>query len=408
MQRAGSNMSQQLSGAFRQALSETGRSGRCFLLMDQGGTNVRLSVYAAGRRWAWPQRAWSNGQGAELRCSDVRSSQQLYALLAEVAAALNLSAADAPQIRAVLAFAGAVSADRDSVPITNWPEQPILTLAGLERALCGAPVLMLNDVEAAAFGLVALEAQNAWPERACEIGVDGIRHIRLRAGSRERLAQNRAIVVPGTGVGTGFIVSVPRLAGGKRADLPEVVPCEVQHSPIAAQTPEEFALIEWLRRHRTEGCPPCFESIVSGDGLENVYDFLVQSAGGLEAACRACPEVETASVRAAAIAQAAQSDPPDPTCREALSIYYAFCGRLAQTLALAVKAFGGIYLAGDTTSRNWTFLPGSPYVRNFLTNHKQAVLLQDCPLYLLDKPGLNLDGALYAACYRWYLRPQNR
>src|SRR5579859_6865741 len=131
--------------------------------MDQGGTNVRLRIYPAGRRWTWPHRAWTSGHTAELKRSDIRSAQDLYGLLGTVVKALNLGAENAPQVRAVLAFAGPVSAQRDSVPITNWAGQPVITLTALEEALKQAPALMLNDVEAAALGLLALEEANTWP-----------------------------------------------------------------------------------------------------------------------------------------------------------------------------------------------------------------------------------------------------
>jgi len=397
-------MLHEINADFQNALSRLGRPERYFLLIDQGGTNVRLRIYPADRRWTWPQRAWNIGHMVELRRNDIRSDADLYALLAEAARALCLGTENAPEIRVVMACAGAVSAQRDSVEITNWPGQPVITLASLDVALKRAPVLMLNDVEAAAFGLVALEEFNAWPDRACELTASGLQHMSRRADAPKRRAQNKALLVPGTGIGTGSIVYASKLSGGKRSAQAEVVPSEVQHVPVSAITAQQYALIEWLRQNRTGGSPPCFEAIVSGKGLESVYEFLLQQPAAGGAPHQASPQIAAADERAAAIAQAAQSDPPDPICREALSLYYAFCGRLAQTLALAVKAFGGVYLAGDTTSHNWEFLPNSPYLQSFLTNHKQATLLKEFPLYLLDKPGINLDGALYAACRRWYLR----
>lgn len=383
----------EVDAAFREALGRLRGSGRYLLLMDQGGTNVRIRVYPAGARWRWPLRAWRSGQGVELKRSDVRSAQDLYAVIGAVAGALRTLVDPATGVRAVLAFAGPISSERDSVPITNWVGQPVLTLDEVEATLHRAPALMLNDVEAASYGLLALEETGDWPERTLEFTPGGA----VRREPRDR-ARNKALVVPGTGVGTAFIVHTPRIVGGVRRDWPEVVPCEVQHIPIAAQTADEAALIEWLRVNRTEGRPPCYESIVSGAGLENVYDYLTSL--GVSGASR--PE---GGDHAGWIASHAATD---SRCGQALGLYYAYCGRLAQTLALAVKAFGGVYLAGDTTAHNWEFVQTSAYARNFWTNHKQVELLAECPLYLLDRPGLNLDGALYAASHRWYLRPADR
>src|SRR5579859_6439884 len=86
----------EIDAAFREAVSGLGRPERCFLLMDQGGTHVRLRLYPAGRRWRWPHRAWNTGSMAELMRGDIRSAQDLYALLAGVAKALNLETENAP------------------------------------------------------------------------------------------------------------------------------------------------------------------------------------------------------------------------------------------------------------------------------------------------------------------------
>jgi glucokinase len=393
-----------MDAEFHAALQQSGSSERYFLLIDQGGTNVRLRIYPANSRWAFPQQVWRQNRTIELRRSDIRSAEDLYALLAAIAEALSAGTDRAPEVRVVLACAGAVSAQRDRVEITNWPGQPVITLARLSPVLKQMPILLLNDVEAASFGLVALEEFDAWPERTCELTASGPRPIKRGADAGARLNQNRAVVMPGTGVGTALIIYASRFAGGRRSVWPEVVPSEVQHVPVSAIDAEETALIEWLRENRTGGSPPCFEAIVCGEGLENVYDFLLQRNQAASGPSPALLQVAAAPVRAVAIAHAARSNPPDPLCREALRFYYAFCGRLAQTLALAVKAFGGVYLAGDTTAHNWDFIPDSPYRHMFLTNHKQASLLQEFPLFLLDKPGINLDGALYVASKRWRLR----
>jgi glucokinase len=409
-----SNLSrEEITAGIRQTLDRWGRPARLFLIVDQGGTNVRLRIYPASGGWEWPHEAGYGEHPVVFKRGDIRYAHELYALLTDVAKALNLGAENAPKVRAAIAFAGAVSPQRDHIPITNWPWKPgkdgqpepqMITQAELEKALAKTPVLILNDVEAASFGLLALEEFNAWPERAGVLTDEGLRPMNHRPNTQEALAQNKALLVPGTGVGTGFIVYVSRLSGRKPAYRPEVVPCEVQHSPAAAYTPKEFALIEWLRRERTGGQPPCWEDIVSGQGLVSVYDFLSQQTADVDGTHPPTSQIQAEDDRAGTIAQAAQGDPPDPICREALGIYYAFCGRLAQILGLAVKAFGGVYLAGETTTRNWGFIVRSAYAENFHANFMQASLLEQFPLILLDKPDINLDGALYAACRRWYLR----
>jgi glucokinase len=65
-------------------------------------------------------------------------------------------------------------------------------------------------------------------------------------------------------------------------------------------------------------------------------------------------------------------------------------------LALAFQPYDGIYLAGESTRRNLSFIGNSPFLKQLQANQARADLLREFPVYLLAQE-LNLAGAAYAA-----------
>jgi len=252
--------------------------------------------------------------------------------------------------------------------MTNWAGNPVIRLRDLEAwGLPAGRIWMLNDLEAAAWGIVALE-EGAIPARMKTV-------LFGPKGTACDPAGNRVVLAPGTGLGTASII------GGTP------LPSEIQHADASPLDDRHAALIARFRRSRRR--PPSWEDFASGPGLAETYR-------GLCALDRVPPQVLAGKGQdedaAGAVARAAGSD---PQAREALDLYYGCCGRAGQLLALAVQPAAGVYLCGANSTSNSAFIRRSRFLREFHANAAQGPLLRRFPVFLVGAD-LNLRGGLRA------------
>jgi len=131
------------------------------------------------------------------------------------------------------------------VDLTNVPWH--VEAGAVRAALGGAPVALLNDVEAMAWALGALTDDEL---------------VTLQEGRRVP-AGNAALLTLGTGLGHAIL----HHSGGRLVPLPS----EGGHVDFAARTEREVGLLRYLRERfgRVD-----VERVVSGPGLANVARFV--------------------------------------------------------------------------------------------------------------------------------------
>ena len=152
-----------------------------------------------------------------------------------------------------------------------------------------------------------------------------------------------AVLGAGTGLGQAFLLWSAADNGY------QVVPSEGGHVDLAARTPLELGLVQFLiTKYGRVSC----ERVLSGHGLVDVFTFLSE-----EPACRGLIRPETAAALAAhggdpaaAISQRALAG-TDPVCEMALSIFCSVLGATAGNLGLMVLATGGVFVAGGIAPR---------------------------------------------------------
>src|SRR5262249_2220496 len=193
------------------------------LLADIGATNARFALL---RR---------DGDTSPVRTLAVADYPQVTD-----AAGAFLAEQGVPLAGAVLAVAGPVESER--VVMTNSPW--VIDAAELREVLGVAAVRLINDFEATAWSLAALE-----PSHVAAVG----------AG---QAVKGAPMVVLGPGSGLGLASHVPP------ADAPVVMATEGGHVPLAASTPREDAVLAWLRGRYGHVSA---ERVLSGPGLENLY-----------------------------------------------------------------------------------------------------------------------------------------
>lgn len=337
--------------------------------MDVGGSNTRARIVRYDGENILP---------ADIIASHSAALSEKPAFLEFVKSFLDAFKAGNRLDAAVLSFAGPVSGHA-GVVMTNWREPRSLDLA--ELATCGLPAdhtLFLNDMEAAAYRIVAAR-EHAGP---------AVNTLNLYDTTDTESADNNnaILIMPGTGVGIASIV-----ASLHDHAAPLVVPCEVQHAAIPALDEQHAGMIREMAEmlHKVH---PSWEDFISGRGLENMYRVISrqQQGQGSSEGYR--------DITADRIAELAIVD-EDLASRDALHLYYRCAGALAQLMALTLRPCGGIYLAGSSTRNNYTFISRSDFLTELQNNSMQKQLLKRFPVYVVIDE-LNLDGATWiGGCY---------
>ncbi len=311
---------------------------------DVGGTNTRLALYEPGA----PPRA----PGLERRLAS-RAYPSLEALVRDF-----LAPTAARPERVVLGIAGPIV--DQTVDATNlaWS----ISAAGLGDAL-GAPVLLVNDLEATACGLG-------------ELADDEL--VTLQAGVP--LPGNRALLAAGTGLGEALLVS-------DGADWRPSA-SEGGHADFGPRDALEDELLAWLRaRHGRVS----YERVLSGPGLADLYRFLAATRRG-----EAAPEVARAFDAAedpAAVVTAAALDGSCGRARLALERFASIYGAEAGNLALKALAVGGVFLAGGIAPRILPFLRAGAFLESFSAKGRLGAMLRRVPVRVVCEDRAGLWGA---------------
>jgi glucokinase len=228
-------------------------------------------------------------------------------------------------------------------------------------------VYMLNDQEAAAYGIGLLE----------DTELEDIRF----GGHLEN--GNVAIIAPGNGLGeAGYFFDGKYL---------RPMPSEGGHSEFAPRTDVEFELVKFLQK--TYGEIIVWERLVSGPAIYKIYEFL-RDVKGYEEQAWLTQKLAEAKDKSAVISETAMSG-LCTTCVLAMEMLVDFMARRANNMVLNYKATGGLILAGGIPPRIYNFINKDKIEESFLKCDEMEPLLAGIPIYL----NLNSKTALYGAAY---------
>ncbi|MCX5741144.1 MAG: glucokinase [Proteobacteria bacterium] len=212
-------------------------------------------------------------------------------------------------------FGVAGPVDGNTAKITNLP----WTIDGARIAakLKGAPVSLINDLQATALGHLEV------PASAFAVLQDGevLPHATI------------AVIAPGTGLGESLLVS--------DGHAHRALPSEGGHADFAPTTEDEIELLRYLRKLYGEHVS--YERVLSGNGLGDLYDFVRTRAGADEPAWLTA--AFAASDRNALVSKVALEG-GDPSCARALEMFVDVLGSEAGNLALRGRATGGVSIGG--------------------------------------------------------------
>jgi glucokinase len=261
---------------------------------------------------------------------------------------------------ACFAVAGAVLDGRVTATNLPWPE---LCEAKLSATLGGVRVKLLNDLQAAALGM---------------LGLPDSERVALNPDAEERPG-NVAVIAAGTGLGEAFLVW-----DGERH---HAVACEGGHTGFAPRNEEEVALLAFLQREHGRVSQ---ERVVSGLGMADLYRFVRSRIGEPEApelADRLAREDPGRVVTETALAA------EDAACVRTLELFCSLYGAEAGDLALKTLAVGGVFVGGGIAPRILPVLASGGFLEAFCDKGRFADMLSRVPIWVVTEPRAPLLGA---------------
>ncbi len=313
---------------------------------DVGGTKTDVGLFELGT-------------GLEL-VRDRRYESAAHAGLEEVLADFL---GDARVDAAGVAGAGPV---RDgAIKTTNLPW--LISGESIARQLGGCPVFLLNDLEAAAAGVLTL-------------GEDSFETLNPGTSVPEK---NCAVLAAGTGLGQSILFWTGR----------EYRPYATEggHVGFAPRNDEQLGLLRFMqRRHASVS----YERVVSGMGLGEVLEFVStelkipvsRDVSDRVASADAGPVIGAAAVAGSCEASA-----------KTIELFFAILAARAGDLALSVMATGGVYLAGGVVPKLLPVLNRDRFRKDFAGQGPFAELLAGVPVRLVLEPQVALLGAASTA-----------
>ena len=250
----------------------------------------------------------------------------------------------------VLPLAGPVLGPRVRLTNLGWE----VSVVGLRRAFSFKKVYLLNDLEAAAYGIPKLKA----------------RDLNVLQRGRPPRGKVSVIVAPGTGLGEAILVRTPEFV--------LALPTEGGHAEFSADSEEEWRIYQECKRRFGHAS---LERILSGPGLALLYEMF--SGGEIKS-----PEEVVELAR--------KGHPP---AEKAVKILARVLGREAGNLALKTLALGGVYLAGGLSPILLPWLK-EEFLSAFSDKGRLKTLLLRIPVRVVLHPYVALLGAA-----EFYRRP---
>jgi glucokinase len=269
-----------------------------------------------------------------------------------------LAASGSARLAAVaIAAAGPVDSEGQRIDVTHLPWQ--LDAARIARALGVSRALLMNDLAAAALGMLGLPARDF----AC------------LQGDAPRRPGTLAVIAAGTGLGEAVVAFDAARA--------RVLPSEGGHASFAPRTPREIALLQHLAGPGGAHVP--VEAVVSGPGLVRIHEFVCARSG------TRASDMDAAQIAGAGL----RGD--DPHSAEALELFAACYGAEAGNLALRAQSQGGVWLGGGIAPKLLPALRAPAFLEAFRAKGSFRDWLGDLPVAVCLAEDAALRGAIAEA-----------
>lgn len=235
----------------------------------------------------------------------------------------------------------------------------ISSITGIQK------VALLNDLEATTYGLSQLSSRD-------------LENLYI---SKKIKAGNILLIAPGTGLGIAGLL--------EKKNFYSAISSEGGHSEFAPRTSDDVLLYKYLEAKKKI---VSWEHIVSGQGIENIFDFLSDTK---KMKVPAWLYKEFLHNDKAAVISRNAINKKSAICRKTMKIFIENLARVASSMALTFKATGGIYLCGGIPPKIIPLLKEPNFIKQFLTSDRMNGLLKDIPINIVLNEETALSGAAY-------------
>jgi glucokinase len=257
------------------------------------------------------------------------------------------------------------------VQVTNLPWK--VDAHEMSDELKLGPVTMINDLEANGYGLAELPPEDL--------------HV-LNEGEHD-VTGNAAMISAGTGLGeAGLFWDGERL---------RPFACEGGHSDFAPLTKLDAELFAYLNDKFGH---VSWEKVLSGHGMENIYQFLRDTKRGDEPAS-ITEAIATALAKgdAGAVISQAALKKTSARCVQAMDLFVTYYGSEAGNLALKLMSTGGLYIGGGIAPKILPCLEGGKFLEPFFSKGRMRSLLEAMPVRVILNQKTALLGAAHCAAF---------
>jgi glucokinase len=239
----------------------------------------------------------------------------------------------------------------------------------LARAIKAPRVKLLNDLEAAAYGMLFLPPNEL---------------LVLNPGSEPGRKGNVAVIAAGTGLGEAMLY----WDGQRHHPLAS----EGGHADFAPQTDQDIDLLRYLRAKFGH---VSYERLLSGPGFFNIYCFLRDSGVAPEAA--AVTEMIKRGEDPNPVIGQMGVDGTDRLSTAAMDLLITIYGAEAGNLALKCMAFGGVFVGGGIAPKLLPALQKGGFMRGFTAKGRFKGLMEGLEVKVALNPEAPLLGAAHYA-----------
>ena len=316
------------------------------LVGDIGATRTRLAAFQT--------------EGNRLECVIEKTyASQEYGGLAEILP-LFVRGEGVAVHSACFGVAGPVRAGKSKISNLPWN----IDARELAKQLKLNSVGLLNDLEAYAYGVDALESKD---------------FVSLSEGS-ENAEGNRAVISARTGLGVAGLY----WDGFRHHPFA----CEGGHADFAPTDDVQMQLLTYLaKKYGRVSC----ERILSGPGIRNIYEFLRDSHQAEEPAWLR-EQLIVAHDPSPLISQFALQG-KSAICEQTLTLFVTIFGAEAGNCALRYMTTGGIFIGGIIASRIVPKIKDPIFMQAFLNKGRMEDLLRAVPVKIILNDNCGLIGA---------------
>ncbi len=326
---------------------------------DIGGTKTVLALFS------------SLQQGREEPVHERRYASERYSSLEEIIE-LFLHDIGVQPVAACFGVAGPVQDGQSQITNLPWSikAEKICSRFNIPQ------VTLLNDLEAVALAVPHLYEQDLAILNAGHVAPQG----------------NIAVVAPGTGLGTAFLVWTE---SGYKA-----CPGEGGHTTFAPRTPLQVELLNFLHRRYNH---VSFERVCSGSHLPGIYEFFLESGLYEEPGWLQDQLMTTRDKTPIIVANGLKNKAA--ICTATVDMFVATLGTMISNIAVSFLPTGGMYLGGGIPPRILSRLQQPDFLQAVTDKGRLSAFCAQLPINVIVNPKTGLYGAAWHGA--WLLRSKS-